>query len=298
MRQWKEPPAPLATSLHHCSDGLTRLLLPALPPHLLRTTMAERGPSLLLYVPVTISAVGHRESPRGSVTCPRLGGSQLLARSPESPPLSCSHSPRSLPHVPLRVPYVPRICSCQPTPVMRPAFLPHSPCTPALVGPRPSLRRDPNSQQLRPRAPSSPRDHWRSSLRFSARSFIYLLFPQARHMSSGSRVPVWAVGFVNGEQSVCIEIMHLGDSSTRYLMSRKISGVLETAALSCILLTEKDRCRDFTQMETGILCSLASNCLGRLGSWSPLTAAPPVCSDGLWTCTCDQLYVPRGSVAL
>lgn len=94
-------------------------------------------------------------------------------------------------------------------------------------------------------------------------------------MSSGRRVPVRAVGFVNGEQSVGIEIMHLGDSSTRYLMSRKISGVLETAALSCILLTEKDRCRDFTQVETGFPCSLASNCLEHLGSWSLRMAAPP-----------------------
>lgn len=59
---------------------------------------------------------------------------------------------------------------------------------------------------------------------------------------------MWAVGFVNVEQSVCGEVMHLGHSGTRYLMSKKTSGVFEVSALSCTLITEKYLRRKFTQI--------------------------------------------------
>ena len=37
--------------------------------------------------------------------------------------------------------------------------------------------------------------------------------PQPRHVSAGAAgAPAWVVGFVNVEQAVRIEIMHLGDS--------------------------------------------------------------------------------------
>lgn len=58
-------------------------------------------------------------------------------------------------------------------------------------------------------------------------------------MSTGSQVTGWAVGYVNVEQSGCIEIMHLSDSLTRNAMSKKTSGVFEISALSCILIPEK-----------------------------------------------------------
>lgn len=93
-------------------------------------------------------------------------------------------------------------------------------------------------------------------------------------MSSGSWVPAWAVGFVNVQQSVCIEIMHLGDSGTRYLMSKKTSGVFEMSALSRVLIAEKCLDRKFTQIETGFLRSRASNGLLRFGSRFLLTAVP------------------------
>ena len=76
---------------------------------------------------------------------------------------------------------------------------------------------------------------------FSGKIFYQPLVPQSRHMSIGSQGPAWAVGFVNIEQSGCIEIMHFRDSLTRNLPSKSTSGVFEISALSCILIMEKYR---------------------------------------------------------
>ena len=57
-------------------------------------------------------------------------------------------------------------------------------------------------------------------------------------MSTGSQVPVWAVGFVNVDQSVCVENMHLNDSLTRNIMSKKTSCVFEMSAFSCVPITK------------------------------------------------------------
>ena len=67
---------------------------------------------------------------------------------------------------------------------------------------------------------------------------LFTFCSQPHHMSIGSQVPVLAVGFVNVEQSVCVEIMHLNDALTRNLMSKKTSCVFEMSALSCIPITE------------------------------------------------------------
>ena len=65
------------------------------------------------------------------------------------------------------------------------------------------------------------------------------LVPQSHHMSIGSQGPAWAVGFVNTEQSGCIEIMHVSDSLTRNILGKSTSGVFEISVLSSILVVEK-----------------------------------------------------------
>lgn len=72
--------------------------------------------------------------------------------------------------------------------------------------------------------------------------------PQPRHVSTGSQGPVWAAGFVNVEQSVRTEIMHLSDSLIRNLTSKKTSGMFDISALSCILIAENYLCGNRTQM--------------------------------------------------
>lgn len=77
------PPPPLIRGVDLPLSYLS--CLSPVPLHLFRTTMAERGPHCSCR-DEAISAAEHSDAPRGSVTCPRLGRSQLLARSPEYPP--------------------------------------------------------------------------------------------------------------------------------------------------------------------------------------------------------------------
>lgn len=166
--------------------------------------------------------------------------------------------------------------------------------------PRASKSHECPAQTFCPGHASSPTDHF--TLVFS-KIFYLSPVPQPRRTRTGSQVPVRAVGFVNAEQSVRREIMHLSDSLTRNLMSKKTSGVFEMSALSCILITEKYLCRNFTQMQTRFLCTLASNSLVRVRPCLLLTVVPPrscwfLSGEKPWTWTCDEQRVPDRSTAL